>query len=112
MWDLGLDQRFGQRAAVRLRRLVEAELDARIVAAERHSERAELLLELGEQLVDLGFELLRDDDLVAFPHVCDVGLGERLGQLDTLVDRPSRHVVMDLDGVRIVRVPVEHEARR
>ena len=57
-------------------------------SAERHRERAEELLEPGEQLVDLGLQLLGDDDLLAVPDVGEVGLGERLGQLGALVDRP------------------------
>ena len=51
--DLGLDQRLGQRLAVGVRPLVETELDAGIVVGEGHGERAEQLLEAGEQLVDL-----------------------------------------------------------
>ena len=81
-------------------------------AASTDGERTEQLLEPGEHLVDLLLELLGYDDLVAVPHVGDLGLGERLGQLGPLVDRPAGHVVVDLDGLRIVGVPVEHGSRR
>ena len=76
---LGLDERLGQRLAVARRPLVEPVLDARVVLVEGDGERAEQLLEAGEQLVDVGLQLLGHDDLVALPHVGDVGLGERLG---------------------------------
>ena len=80
-----------------------------VVVGEGDRERAEHLLEAVEQVVGVGLQLLGHDELVAVPDVGDVGLGERLGQLGTLVERPRRHVVVHLDGVRIVGVPVEHE---
>ena len=53
-------------------------------------ERAERLLQQGEQLVGRFLQLLGDDELVgavlALPHVGDVGLGQRLRQLGPLLD--------------------------
>ena len=76
--------------------------------AEDDRERAELLVEAGEQGVGAGLELLGHDQLVAGPRVGDVLVGERCRQLGALFEVPRRDVVVHLDCVRIVGVPIEH----
>ena len=110
--DGRLDERLGQRLAVGGWPLVEPELDARVVGVERHGERTEQLLQSIEQLVGLLLELLRDDHLFPVPDVGQLGIGQRLGQLRPLVDRPRGDVVVHLDGLGVVRIPFGHADRR
>ena len=105
--DLRLEERLLEQFDVGRRPLVEPELGRRHVGREPDGERAELALELVEQLVDGVFDLLGDDQFVTLPGVRVTGVGERRRQLGALVDRPRRHVVQHVHGVGVVRIPVD-----
>ncbi len=110
MRDLGIDQRFGQHLAVGVRPLVEAELGRFGIVLQDDRKRTEQRLEPLEQCVDVVLDRLGNDQFVAVPVVRELGIGERLGQLRTLVEGPHRHVVVHLDhigieGIEIDRLP-------
>ena len=81
VWDLRCHQCLGQHRPISIRPLVEAELGRLGVVVERDRERPEDLVEFVEQGVDLRFDHLGNDDLLAVPCVGKLGFGKRLGQL-------------------------------
>ena len=69
----------------------------------------------GAQFAESGpeglLDLFGDHQLFAIPRVRDTQLGERLGELGSLVEAPTREVVVDLDLVGVVGIEVDVESR-
>ena len=104
---LRCDQRIGEDGPIGGGPFVEAELGRLGAILERDRERPEDLVELVEERVDLGLDQLGDDDLVTLPCVGELGFGQRLGQLRSLIEVPGRHVIVDLDDLGVVGVEVD-----
>ncbi len=94
------------------RPFVEPELGGCVTVEQRHRKRSDLGLEPIEQRIDAFLDLFGNHQLFAIPCVRDAQLGERFREFGTLVEAPTRQVVVDLDLVGVVGIEVDVEGRR